>query len=152
MESSVQSATHVLVPTDFSVPADYALNYALAWARKLGASVTLLHVIQPVPLAGVDMGQAVPPPYLKDVEAEVTRHMEERLHRVTAAGVAGTMLVVYGVPYHEIVTAARLRHVDLIVMGTQGRSGFLYLLLGSVAENVVRLAPCAVLVARAPQT
>jgi nucleotide-binding universal stress UspA family protein len=71
--------------------------------------------------------------------------------RVTAAGVEGATLVVHGVPFHEIVATARLHHVDLIIMGTHGRSGFLHLLLGSVAENVVRLAPCAVLVTRPPQ-
>lgn len=142
---------HFLVPIDFSEYADKALDYAIVLAQKLQARLTLLHVIQPVPMAGVDMGMALPYPYLEDMEAEITRSMEACLHRVTAAGVQGEMIVMHGVPFHEIVETAGSHHVDLIVMGTHGRTGFMHLLLGSVAENVVRLAPCPVLVARQPQ-
>jgi len=151
MESTVMTTTHFLVPIDCSEHADNALDYAIALARKLQARLTLLHVIQPVPMAGVDMGMALPYTYLKDVEADVTRYMEACLQRVTAAGVEGSILVVHGIPVQEIVTTASIHHVDLIIMGTHGRSGFLHLLLGSVAENVVRLAPCSVLVTRVSQ-
>ena len=74
--------------------------------------------------------------------------MEETLARVTAVGLPGARVVLYGVPFQEIVEVAKAQQVDLIVMGTHGRTGLLHVLLGSVAEKAVRLAPCSVLVVR----
>jgi nucleotide-binding universal stress UspA family protein len=139
-----------LVPLDFSEYANYALEYAINLAGKLDAHVTLLHVIQPVPLGGADMGVTLPYTYLQDLEAEITQSMEACLARVTAAGLEGDIVVVHGVPFHEIIETAKTQTVDLIIMGTHGRTGLQHLLLGSVAEKVVRLAPCPVLVARQP--
>jgi len=76
--------------------------------------------------------------------------MEAYVKRVTAAGLVGDMAVVHGVPFQTIVETARLQQVDLIVMGTHGRTGLHHVLLVSVAEKVVRLAPCPVLVTRQP--
>jgi universal stress protein A len=139
---------HVLVPTDFSVSAEQALDYAIRLAKTLNARLMLLHVIQPVPMAGVDMGVALPATYLQEVEEAVQGSMEDALARVTAAGLTGERVVLYGVPFQEIVETAKARQVDLIVMGTHGRTGLMHVLLGSVAERVVRLAPCSVLVVR----
>jgi nucleotide-binding universal stress UspA family protein len=139
---------HVLVPTDFSASAEQALDYAIRLARTCNARLTLLHVIQPVPMGGVDMGVALPEAYLQEVEEAAQGSLEEALARVTAAGLTAEQVVLYGVPFQEIVETAKARQVDLIVMGTQGRTGFMHVLLGSVAEHVVRLAPCSVLVVR----
>jgi nucleotide-binding universal stress UspA family protein len=139
---------HVLVPTDFSTSAEQALDYAIRLARTFNARLTLLHVIQPVPMGGVDMGVALPEAYLQEVEEAAQGSLEEALARVTAAGLTAEQVVLYGVPFQEIVETAKARQVDLIVMGTQGRTGFMHVLLGSVAERVVRLAPCSVLVVR----
>src|SRR5512145_1805052 len=139
---------HFLVPIDFSTYAEQALGYAIRLARTLNARLTVLHVIQPVPMAGVDMGVALPETYLRELEEAVQRDMEEALARVTAAGLTAERVVLYGVPFQEIVETAKARQVDLIVMGTHGRTGLMYVLLGSVAEKVVRLAPCSVLVVR----
>jgi nucleotide-binding universal stress UspA family protein len=62
----------------------------------------------------------------------------------------GEVAVIHGVPFHEIIETAKMQQVDLIVMGTHGRAGLQYMLLGSVAEKVVHLAPCPVLVVRQP--
>jgi nucleotide-binding universal stress UspA family protein len=139
---------HFLVPIDLSAYADQALAYAIRLASTLEAHMTLLHVMQPLPMAGVDMGVTLPATYLQEVEAEVQRSMEAALARVTAAGLIGECVVLYGVPFQEIVDTAKARQVDLIIMGTHGRTGLLHVLLGSVAEKVVRLAPCSVLVVR----
>ena len=141
---------HFLVPIDFSEYANQALDYAITLAGKLGARVTLLHVIQPLPLGGMDMGMTLPATYVQDLEAEIRRDMESSLGRVTAAGLEGDMVIVHGVPFHEITEAAKTQQVDLIVMGTHGRTGLYHVVLGSVAEKVVRLAPCPVLVVRQP--
>jgi nucleotide-binding universal stress UspA family protein len=142
------STPHFLVPIDFSACAEQALDYAIRLARTLKARLTVLHVIQPVPMAGVDMGVALPETYLRELEEAVQRNMEEALTRVTAAGLTAERVVLYGVPFQEIVEAAKARQVDLIVMGTHGHTGLMYVFLGSVAEKVVRLAPCSVLVVR----
>lgn len=139
---------HFLVPIDFSASAEQALDYAIGLARTLSARLTLLHVIQPVLMAGADMGVALSETSLRELEAEVQHSMAAALARVTAAGLTGERVVLYGVPFQEIVETANARQVDLIVMGTHGRTGLMYVLLGSVAERVVRLAPCAVLVVR----
>jgi nucleotide-binding universal stress UspA family protein len=83
------------------------------------------------------------------VKEGVQGSMEEALARVTAAGLTAERIVLYGVPFQEIIETAKARQVDLIVMGTHGRTGLIYVLLGSVAEQVIRLAPCSVLVVRA---
>ncbi|MGE3539725.1 MAG: universal stress protein [Candidatus Tectimicrobiota bacterium] len=139
-----------LVPIDFSEYASHALDYAISLASKLGARLTLLHVIQSLPMGGVDMGVALPYTYLQDLEAEITSSLQTYLERVTAAGIEGEIAVVHGVPFNEIIAAAKAQQVDLIIMGTHGRTGLQHVLLGSVAEKVVRLAPCPVLVARQP--
>jgi nucleotide-binding universal stress UspA family protein len=142
------STPHFLVPIDFSACAEQALDYAIRLARTLKARLTVLHVMQPVPMAGVDMGVALPETYLRELEEAVQRDMEEALARVTAAGLTAERVVLYGVPFQEIVETAKARQVDLIVMGTHGHTGLMYVLLGSVAEKVIRLAPCSVLVVR----
>ena len=144
------AAPRFLVPLDFSESANLALDYAITLAGKLGARLTLLHVIQSLPLGGVDMGVTVPLAYLQDLEAEIRRSLASCLERVTAAGLEGDMVMVHGVPFHEIIEMAKTQQVDLIVMGTHSRTGLQHILLGSVAEKVVRLAPCPVLVARQP--
>ena len=139
-----------LVPIDFSEYANQALEYAIHLAGKLDAHLTLLHVIQPVPLGGADMGVTLPYTYLQDLEAEIMQSMGACLERVTAAGLEGNIVVVHGVPFHEILETAKTHKVDLIIMGTHGRTGLQHILLGSVAEKVVRLTPCPVLVVREP--
>ena len=68
--------------------------------------------------------------------------------RLRDAGVPGETMIVHGVPFQTIIDTAKEQGVDLIIMGTHGRTGLTHVLMGSVAENVVRLAPCPVLVTR----
>jgi nucleotide-binding universal stress UspA family protein len=96
------------------------------------------------------MGVVLPYTYIQELEAEITSTLDTTLTKVTAAGLKGDTLLVHGVPFHEIVDAAQRRHADLIIMGTHGRTGLTHIFLGSVAEKVVRLAPCPVLVVRQP--
>jgi nucleotide-binding universal stress UspA family protein len=147
------TAQRFLVPIDFSEDANQALEYAIGLASKLGARVTLLHVIQPPPWGGADMDVTLPYAYslfIQNLEAEVAHRMQACLERVTAGGLEGEVTVVRGVPFREILETAKMQQVDLIIMGTQGRTGLQHVLMGSVAEKVVRLAPCSVLVVRQP--
>ena len=147
------TAQRLLVPVDCSEDANQALEYAIALARTLGARVILLHVMQSPPWGGVDMDVTLPHAYsqfIQHLEAEVTHRMQACLERVTARGLEGEMAVVHGEPFQEILDTAKKQQVDLIIMGTHGRTGLQHVLLGSVAEKVVRLAPCPVLVVRQP--
>lgn len=141
---------HFLVPVDFSDDSNHALEYAIALASRLHARLTLLHVIQSMSLGGTDMGVALPYAYIQDLEAELRQSLEGYVKRATEAGLQAEASLLHGVPFQEILYAAKTQKVDLIVMGTHGRTGLRHVLLGSVAEKVVRLAPCPVLVARQP--
>jgi len=94
------------------------------------------------------MAAALPPSYIEDIEAEVGNEMQRLLEQVTQAGVQGDFIIVHGVPFQCILDTVEDQKIDLIVMGTHGRTGLKHVLLGSVAEKVIRLSPCPVLVTR----
>ena len=144
------TAHHILVPTDFSEYADHALDYALQLAKVLKARLTFLHVIHLTPLAMGEMGAAGLVPYLEDIEADAQQRMQAILTRVNQEGLQSETAVVQGVPFQMIIDRAGANDIDLIVMGTHGRTGLTHVLIGSVAEKVVRMAPCPVLVTRGP--
>jgi nucleotide-binding universal stress UspA family protein len=139
----------ILVPLDFSAHAMRALRYAAAFARQFGASLSLLHVMEPV-VYPADFGYAPLPP--SDLEETFQRDARERLEALaaeqTAAGIAAQALLRVGKPYAEIAAAAREIPADLIVITTHGYAGLTHVLLGSTAERVVRHAPCPVFVVR----
>lgn len=139
---------HFLVPIDFSESSAQAFTYAVALAKQLKARLTLLHIIQAPPLAGGDMGVALPQTYLQEIEDLSRRDMEKYRQEADSEGVDTDIILVHGVPFQEILDTARSQQADLIVMGTHGRTGLSHVLLGSVAEKVVRLSPCPVLVTR----
>jgi nucleotide-binding universal stress UspA family protein len=142
----------ILVPTDFSDTAKAALEYAKFLATNFGASLHLLHVLQS-PLAYASALEASPElAYLRE---EMSKDARGRLERALTAAEREQFHVrlttVCGFPPADIVEYAAKHDVDLIVMGTHGRSPIQHLFLGSVAEKVVRRAPCAVLTVRLPQ-
>lgn len=139
---------HILVPFDFSPYAEQALDYAIELAQKLQARLTLLHVVDTAPLGVAESATARSPSDWQDLETGIAEGMEGPYNRIHDAGLQGEMAIVGGAPFQTIVDTAGDRHVDLIVMGTHGRTGLTHVLMGSVAEKVVRLAPCPVLVTR----
>jgi universal stress protein A len=139
---------HVLVPLDFSEPADEALAYAIALAHQFHARLTLLHVLDLTPVTMEDMTAGMTATYLDDLETDAQHLLQASLERVQRAGLQGDSLLVQGTPTQAIVDTAGEQRVDLIIMGTHGRTGLAHVFLGSVAEHVVRQAPCPVLVTR----
>jgi universal stress protein A len=133
-----------LTPTDFSAPATQAVTAAFELAQTFGAKLSLLHVIE-VPVYAI----VVPLP-LEDLERDARQALARLLPEAAAAHIDVTRLVDMGVPYQKIVETATAEEVDLIVMATHGRTGLSHLVLGSVAERIVRLAPCPVLTIRPP--
>ena len=139
---------HILVPTDFSEYADCALDYAIELAKTLQARLTFLHVIHLTPMAMGEIGASGLVSYLEEIETDAQQRMEILLNRIHQEGLEGDTSIVQGVPFQSIVDMARNEDIDMIVMGTHGRTGLTHALMGSVAERVVRLAPCPVLVTR----
>jgi len=140
----------ILVPVDFSDACRVVLDYAVDIARDRGAEVVLLHVVG-LPVAPFDpaYGVAADPRLLLDLQSGA----EKGLADLAAKAGAGSNLslktkILTGAPSREIVREAREGGYDLVVIGTHGRTGFRHVFLGSVAENVVRLAPCPVVTVR----
>ena len=141
----------ILVPTDFSDHSDGALDYAVALATQFKAALHLVHVY-PIPsLAAAAMDGAIVS--LPELEAELRTAAETAMAQLVAriSGVPVSTEIAVGNPPACIVAVAAERGVDLIVMGTHGRGPFMHLMLGSVAERVVRMAPCPVLTTRQPK-
>ena len=141
----------ILWPTDFSELAKGALPHAVALAAEAGAELVVLHVFTP------------PPPYSMpeiagDLWAELMQKQraaaEEELHRlaeqVKGPKIQTRTVLAEGTPFDQILQAAERLQCDLIVIATHGHTGLAHAIIGSVAENVVRRAPCPVLTVRPP--
>jgi universal stress protein A len=139
------NAKKILFPTDFSGPSDAGLAYATSLARDCGAKLVVLHVEEP-PMAygGGEMYYGLPEPD--------TKALEEMLHAVVplVSDVPCEHHMVPGDPAVEIAQFAKDEDIDLIVMGTHGRTGLRRLVMGSVAEAVVRRAHCPVFTYKEP--
>lgn len=139
----------ILHPTDFSQYSEYAFQLACSLARDHGAKLIVLHVVPPpqmVVYEGMPISQPAPTLYREGAE--------ERLKQIKPADpeVKIEYRLEEGPPAPEILRVAKETKADLIVMGTHGWTGLARLLMGSIAEQVVRKAPCPVLTLKAPFT
>lgn len=135
------------VPTDFSEASRPALETACELAAHFDAELCLLFVQEITPMASVDM--PVPPTVLEALSGrgeEQLRAWKAQAEKRGAQRVQTTLVI--GVPFDQIVQHANQRHADLIVMGTHGRTALRHVLIGSVAEKVVRHSACPVLTVR----
>ena len=142
----------ILVPTDFSETADKALVYAKDLATRIGASLHLVHVFKdPYAVAAYtpEVYTPVPAEVRERAMEEVRERLLERLDADEEQQFRGSRGIVRGLVAPQIVDYAATQDIDLIVIGTHGRRGVAHLLLGSVAEHVVRTAACPVLTVRA---
>ena len=136
----------ILVPTDFSGCADEALERATQVAKLTHADIHILHAYElPMTLVGMDVPLSLPQEFYDQVRDGAKQGVDKRSAKVATEGVKATGIVVCDSPTRAILDAAVKAHADLIVMGTHGRTGMKHVLLGSVAERVVRLAPCPVM-------
>ena|SRR5438309_8158900 len=143
----------ILLPTDFSGCANYALPYAAAIARATNATIICVHVVEPVvPTVGYS-GLAEPMP-IADVSEQLEDSAERELPKLAeceeCAGLNIEEVIVHGDAAAEIVRVAGEREVDLIVISSHGRTGLGRIIFGSTAEAVVRHATCPVLVVKPP--
>jgi nucleotide-binding universal stress UspA family protein/mono/diheme cytochrome c family protein len=141
----------ILVPLDFSANSTRALDYAHGLAQKLGAALHLVHVCE-VPTMMTPALDAYAIAYA-DWSQRLGEEAEKELNKITVAlgDVAVTTEVLFGIPASAIVDAADTNNADLIVMGTHGHGAVMHILMGNVAERVVRTAACPVLTIREPK-
>ncbi len=143
----------ILVPTDFSDCSRDALDYALSLADRLGAEVHLIHVFErPVYFEvgvshSLQLGHNVNE-WIRDLKAEATKQLDALAAEVRGRRPGTQASVREGTAVEEILKAAKESSADMIVLGTHGRTGLPHVVLGSVAERVVRMAPCPVLTVR----
>ena len=144
----------ILCPTDFSENSEHALKYALALATLSQADLQLFHVVEPITypqsteffepvLDEVELMMKMETAFQQQLEDQVTT-LKAKYPKIKGKLVTGNTFL-------EIIQAARDDDVDMIVMGTHGRTGLAHVLIGSVAERVVREAPCPVLTVKHPE-
>lgn len=139
----------ILLATDFSENAAYAIPYARDLALTFGAQIDLAHVHQPPIYTGAFAYGTIdiPAGYADETRRVLTARLEEQREKI-GKDVEVKTTFMEGVPFRELIRHAAENQVDLIVMATHGHTGFKHVLLGSTAERVVREAPCPVLTIR----
>lgn len=150
-KASTLCLSRILVPIDFSGQSRQALDFAVPLAERYVGRVSLLHVVEPPVASAWRMIPGGEHYLTMDVNNSVEAARKELADLATKrvpARVRGRTHVLQGNPYSEITAAARRLNVDLIVISTHGHNGLKRMLIGSVAERVVRHAPCAVLTVR----
>ncbi|MCX6549398.1 MAG: universal stress protein [Acidobacteria bacterium] len=143
----------VLVPTDFSDASESALTYGKEMARAFGASLHVVHVMEDL-LAhawAAEVYVASMPNLRDEVERESQIRLDAILSDDDRTALRARVALLAGNPFIEIIRYAKTNEIDLIVMGTHGRGPIAHMLLGSVAEKVVRKSPCPVLTVREAQ-
>lgn len=144
---------NILVATDFGEPAEAALRYGRALARNFGATLHVLHVVDDFFMRlGGDASVAVLPDLQRDAEAAAEKRLADLVidNDPNPLPTVATTVTSAATAF-AIVQYAKDKRVDLIVLGTHGRGGMAHLVMGSVAERVVRTAPCPVLTVRHPE-
>jgi len=142
----------ILFPTDFSEGSAEALKYAVEFANRYGAKLYVLHVIYDVAKAS---GWYVPHVSMDAIYKEIQEGAKKELDNFGVNELGGLKnierIVLTGVPYQEIMNCAVKNKIDMIIIGTHGRTGIDRILFGSTAAQVVRNAPCPVLTVRIPK-
>ena len=144
----------ILCPTDFSESSYAALDAARDLARHFNAELLVVHVVEPIPPVPVDTDGSMRFDvfqYEDELMSAADKWIGETISQRLGPEDAARPIVVGGIPWEEIVRVATDEQADLLVIATHGRSGWKHLLFGSVTEKVIRIAPCPVLVVRAPQ-
>lgn len=145
--SHLRKLKKILVPIDFSEPSLKALRYAVPFAEEFGATISLVHIREPIPYP-VDITNISSPSVPGIEEAEAKRKLYDLAYHEIEELVPIDVHVRSGKAPDEIVNLAKALETDLIIIATHGYKGVMHFVMGSTAEKVVRHAPCPVLVVR----
>ena len=138
----------IIHPTDFTLTSDAAFRQAIAIAQRDGASLLVVHVVEPPSPMLVDRSSVHYRELMASQRVRARAILEKMMVRAKEARISATDVVLEGAPPEEIARLARKRHADLIVMATRGRVGLKDMIMGSTAERVIGRAPCPVLAVR----
>jgi len=143
----------ILAPTDFSTHSEHAVRFACSLAERLGAELHLVNVLSEIIPAGPDplLMPVMPPQFYEENEDRARETLRSLLKPSWGKPTSLVTAVRWGSPVEAIVDYAREQDIGLIVIATHGRTGLSHVLLGSVAERIVREAPCPVLTLRDSQ-
>ena len=139
---------NVLLPVDFSESSLKATEYALSLVSNFRATLHMLHVIED-PVVYLPMFESYPVPTREQFETYAQDRLENWIAAEDSEGLKIELRWVHGKPFAEITSYAQENNIDLIIIGTHGRGAVTHLLLGSVAEKIVRKSPCPVLTVHA---
>jgi nucleotide-binding universal stress UspA family protein len=142
----------ILVPIDFSAHSTAAFEAAVEIAKVFDSKIHLLHCYQIQPGGISPYGIAIPSSYFAEIRDAASQQLAEWQEKHVPAGISVDASTMSESPSEAIITAAKEIGADLIVMGTRGLSGFKHVMVGSVAERTVRLAPCPVMTVHAPES
>lgn len=149
----------ILAPVDFSEDSENSLRYAEGMAQKFGSEIVVLHIDQPLApvIVGPEPGTGFDPLSMdmvgriaEEQRLAAQRELDQIVNRLRESGLRARSLLRVGAAFVEILVTAQNEKVDLIVMGTHGRTGLAHMLIGSVAERVVHKSLCPVLAVRHP--
>jgi len=137
----------ILYPTDFSEASLEALKYAVSFARNCHAKLILMHVVnEKIFSEGLSLARVSAPEALgQEMAAEAGRQLKMLIPAAERPGLDSEIVILNGMPFLEIIRYAKDNDIDMIVIGTNGRSGMEHIMFGSTAEKVVRKAHCPVL-------
>lgn len=142
----------ILFPIDFSEGSMNALDYAVSLSKEYNAKLYLLHVVHDISMTA---GWQVPHIRIDELYRDMEESARKELERCCMEDIRDLKnverIILRGIPHEEILKVAREKKIDIIVIGTHGRTGIDRLLFGSTAEKVVRKAPCPVLSVRLPE-
>jgi nucleotide-binding universal stress UspA family protein len=139
----------ILIATDFSADAQRAADHGVALARFFGAPVELVSSVMIPPTALYPGTAALPPDFIETIREQVQERLESMAAELRAEGLTASVHLAWGEPSSALCERAEQVGADLITLGTRGRTGLPHVVLGSVAERTVRMAPCPVLTAHA---
>lgn len=143
----------MLIPTDFSAPSRHAFTYAVELNRLFRARLYLVHVLQDfTEFSEYNLSPTILPQLYLEFEQNATNKLEEMVGLVVPADMHCDTYILHGIPFYEVIQFARNEQIDLVVVGSHGRTGLKHVLFGHTAEKIVKKAPCPVLSVRHPDT
>src|SRR5438105_4011477 len=131
---------HILIPVDFGEPSARAIDLGLALVEKFSATLTLVHVCE-IPVYTYAGAGITPLDLLTPIEGAARKELDRTLAAVQQKAAGATAVLRQGVTWQEILAVIKESQADLVVMGTHARRGISHVLLGSVAEKIVRMSP-----------